>query len=159
MAETPGSGAGAPDDEYRQLQRNLTEKVLDRAIADPQWRQRYLDEPQAATAEFPEAQRLRQIEEQQRLRQMEEERQRSRNLNEKVLDKAASDAQWKRQLLANPEAAMRELSSEVPEVSGQVSTFGADTFTLGGLSLWGRRYYDVWFPTIPTDAFMPGDPI
>jgi hypothetical protein len=168
MTETPGPGAGAPAEEYRQLQRRLTEQVLYRAASDPQWRQWYLEDPKAATAEFPEAQRLRRMEEEvyipysrkQRLRRIEEGQRRSRNLNEKVLDKAASDPEWKQLLLSDPEAAMRQLSSEVAEVRGQVETFEVETFMPGSLNLlWGRRYYDVWFPTIPTDTFYPPDPI
>ncbi len=38
----------------------------------------------------------------------EELQQLQRSLNEKVLDRAASDPQWKQQLLDDPQAAMRE---------------------------------------------------
>jgi hypothetical protein len=50
-------------EEYRQLNRGLTEKVLDRAASDPQWKQQFLDEPEAALREanFPEYQRLVEI--------------------------------------------------------------------------------------------------
>jgi hypothetical protein len=141
MTETPGPSAGPIVEEYRQLKRRLTEQVLERAEADPLWRQLYLDDPQAATAEFPEAQRLRQIEEELPL---------SRNLNELVLEKAASSPQWKQLLLDNPEAAMQELSLELTEVRGQVGGYIADKGVgdLGGLSLGTYRYYDVFFPTM-----------
>ncbi len=51
-------------EEMRQLNRTLTEKVLDRAASDPQWKQRLLDDPEAAMREanFPETQQLEQIE-------------------------------------------------------------------------------------------------
>jgi hypothetical protein len=44
----------------RRLHRGLTEKVLDRAATDPQWRQRLLDDPEAAMQEanFPEVEQL-----------------------------------------------------------------------------------------------------
>ncbi len=49
-------------EETRQLNRNLTEKVLERAASDPQWKQQLLDNPEAAMreADFPEARQLRQ---------------------------------------------------------------------------------------------------
>jgi hypothetical protein len=137
MAERPGPSAGGPAEEYRQLNRRLTEQVLERAETDPEWRQRYLDDPQAATAEFPEAQRLRQMEEEQRLK---------RNLNELVLDKAVRSPEWKQLLLDNPQAAIRELSLEMAEVQGQVSDKGS-SLGLGDLTIWAYNYYDVFFPT------------
>jgi hypothetical protein len=47
-------------EEIRQLNRSLTEKVLDRAASDPRWKQQLLDDPEAAmqTADFPETQQL-----------------------------------------------------------------------------------------------------
>ncbi len=47
----------------QQLNRSLTEKVLDRAESDPQWRQRLIEDPEAAMREagFPEAQQLQQM--------------------------------------------------------------------------------------------------
>ena len=50
-------------EQTRQLNRSLTEKVLDRAASDPQWKQQLLDDPEAAmrTANFPEAQRLEEM--------------------------------------------------------------------------------------------------
>jgi hypothetical protein len=47
-------------EEYRQLNRGLTEKVLDRAASDPQWKQQFLDDQETAMrkANFPEYQRL-----------------------------------------------------------------------------------------------------
>ena len=47
----------------RQLHRSLTEKVLDKAASDPQWKQQLIDDPEAAmrAANFPEAQQLEQM--------------------------------------------------------------------------------------------------
>ena len=44
-------------EEYRLLERTLTEKVLDRVCTDPQWKQLLLEDPEAAMQEaaFPEA--------------------------------------------------------------------------------------------------------
>lgn len=43
-----------------ELHRSLTEKVLDRAESDPEWRQLLIDDPELAMREanFPEAQQL-----------------------------------------------------------------------------------------------------
>lgn len=48
--------------ETRQLQRGLTEKILDKAANDPQWKQQLLDDPEAAMREanFPEDQKIKQ---------------------------------------------------------------------------------------------------
>ena len=50
-------------EQSRQLNRSLTEKVLDRAASDPQWKQQLIDDPEAAmrTANFPETQQLQQM--------------------------------------------------------------------------------------------------
>jgi hypothetical protein len=47
-------------EEFRQLNRSLMEKVLDRAASDPAWKQQLLDDPAAAlrAAGFPETQRI-----------------------------------------------------------------------------------------------------
>ncbi len=46
----------------QQLHRSLTEKVLDRAESDPEWRQLLIDDPELAMREanFPEARQLKQ---------------------------------------------------------------------------------------------------
>jgi hypothetical protein len=51
------------EEESRRLNRSLTEKVLDRAARDPQWKQQLLDEPEAAMrmANFPEVQQLEEM--------------------------------------------------------------------------------------------------
>jgi hypothetical protein len=47
-------------EQTRQLRRSLTEKILDKAESDPQWRQLLIDDPELAMREanFPETQRL-----------------------------------------------------------------------------------------------------
>lgn len=49
-----------PTQEYQQLQRSLTDKVLDRAASDPLWKQQLLTDPEAAMREvdFLELERL-----------------------------------------------------------------------------------------------------
>lgn len=51
-------------EEFRQLNRSLMEKVIDKAASDPEWKQLLLDDPGAAMLEanFPEAWQLQQIE-------------------------------------------------------------------------------------------------
>ncbi len=48
-----------PED-VRQLNRDLMERVLDKAASDPEWKQRLLDDPEVAMLEagFPEAKKL-----------------------------------------------------------------------------------------------------
>lgn len=48
-----------PED-VRQLNRALMEKMIERAASDPEWKQRLLDDPDAAVLEagFPEAKKL-----------------------------------------------------------------------------------------------------
>jgi hypothetical protein len=50
-------------EQFRQLNRSLMEKVLDKAANDPEWKQRLLDEPDAAIQEagFPEVRRLQEL--------------------------------------------------------------------------------------------------
>ena len=50
-------------EEIRQLNRSLMEQMLDKAASDPEWKQRLLDDPEAAIVEagFPEAEKLREI--------------------------------------------------------------------------------------------------
>ena len=50
-------------EQVRQLNRSLTEQVLNRAESDPQWRQRLLDDSEAAMREanFPELDQLLQM--------------------------------------------------------------------------------------------------
>ena len=52
-------------EEIQQLNRDLMERVIDRAASDPGWKQRLLDDPEAAMVEagFPEVQQLRQMQE------------------------------------------------------------------------------------------------
>ena len=49
-------------EQARQLRRSLTEKVLDKAASDPEWRQLLIEDPELAMreAEFEEAQQLEQ---------------------------------------------------------------------------------------------------
>jgi hypothetical protein len=50
-------------EEMRRLNRDLMEKVLDKAASDEQWKQRLLDDPDAAMreADFSEVRQLHQI--------------------------------------------------------------------------------------------------
>ncbi len=52
-------------EQLRQLNRDLMERVIDKAASDPEWKQRLLDDPEVAIGEagFPEAQRLQQMQE------------------------------------------------------------------------------------------------
>jgi hypothetical protein len=50
-------------EEYRLLERAMTQKVLDRAASDPQWKPQLLDDPETAMSEIPEAKRLLEINE------------------------------------------------------------------------------------------------
>ena len=52
-----------PPEELRQLRGSLMEKVLDRAASDPAWKERYLDDPDAAMREAGFAEEVRRIEE------------------------------------------------------------------------------------------------
>ena len=56
-------GASLIAEQLRRLNRDLMEKVLDRAASDPEWRQRLLDDPEVAIqeADFPEVRRLREM--------------------------------------------------------------------------------------------------
>ncbi len=105
-------------EEITQLKRRLQEQVLERAEADPEWRWRYIEEPEAATSEFPEAQRLRRTYESMLpsvqppesttpMGAGHEHARLLRSLTEKILDRAATDPSWKQQLLDEPQAALR----------------------------------------------------
>lgn len=110
--------------ELRQLERELDERVLERAEADPEWKRRYVEDPKGAVGDMPEAQRLVELEESVLppdlpppeatvVTPTEEHRELMQKLTEKVLDKAASDPLWKQRLLDDPEAAVRE--ADLPE--------------------------------------------
>ena len=115
----------------QQLQRRVDEQVLERAEADPNWRQQLLEDPQTAMDSIPEARQLQEILESARptdqqppeaptpppsIRAQEEEyRQLSRSLTDKMLDRAASDPTWKQQLLEDPDKAMAE--ANFPELT------------------------------------------
>ncbi len=53
-------GAPMMPEEFRKLNRDLMERVIGKAASDPGWKQRLLDNPEAAIqeAEFPETERL-----------------------------------------------------------------------------------------------------
>ncbi len=61
--QPPEAAAVAPVEEHRQLLQSLTDKVLDRAASDPLWKQRLLDDAEAAMREagFPELKRLEEM--------------------------------------------------------------------------------------------------
>ena len=50
-------------EQLRRLNRDLMEKMLDRAASDPEWKQRLLDDPGVAMMEagFPEARQLQEM--------------------------------------------------------------------------------------------------
>ncbi len=52
-------------EQFRQLNRDLMEKMLDKAASDPEWKQRLLDDPEAAMlqADFPEVRQLQEMQE------------------------------------------------------------------------------------------------
>jgi hypothetical protein len=52
-----------PEQQMRQLNRRLTEKMLDKAASDPLWKEQLLDDPSAAMLEanFPELERLEEL--------------------------------------------------------------------------------------------------
>ena len=56
-------GTPQTPEEIRQLNRDLMEKVLDKATSDLEWKQRLLDDPEAAMmeADFPEAEKLGEV--------------------------------------------------------------------------------------------------
>lgn len=56
-------GTPLTPEDLRRLNRGLMEKVLKKAASDPEWKQRLLDNPEAAIQEagFPEAERLREM--------------------------------------------------------------------------------------------------
>jgi hypothetical protein len=56
-------GTPMTPEEIRRLNRDLMEKMLDKAESDEQWKQRLLDDPEAAMLEagFPEAERLQEM--------------------------------------------------------------------------------------------------
>ncbi len=56
-------GTPPTPEEIRQLNRDLMQKILDKAAKDPVWKQLLLDNPEAAILEagFPEAERLREM--------------------------------------------------------------------------------------------------
>ena len=62
MAESTPPEGRRTFEQIRQLNRSLTEKVLDKAASDPEWRELLLEDPEAAMREanFPEAQKLQQ---------------------------------------------------------------------------------------------------
>jgi hypothetical protein len=57
-------GTPLTPEEFRQLNRDLMEKMLDKAASDSEWKQRLLDDPEAAMMEagFPEAKKLQEEE-------------------------------------------------------------------------------------------------
>jgi hypothetical protein len=62
--EQPREATSAQED-YRELNRRLTQQMLNRAASDPTWKQQLLDDPEAAmrAANFPEIQRLAEMRE------------------------------------------------------------------------------------------------
>ncbi len=113
------------EEQIQQLRRQLDERVLERAEADPQWKRQFIQDPDTAMGDMLEAQRVRELEksawsteepppEATTVTPTEEYRQLQQSLTEKVLDRAASDSLWKQRLLDDPRAAM--LEADFPEV-------------------------------------------
>ena len=52
-----------PTEEYQQLRKGLTQKILDKAASDPLWKQQLLDDPEEAMrqADLPESRQLQQL--------------------------------------------------------------------------------------------------
>jgi hypothetical protein len=146
-----------------QARRKVTEQLLDRAASDPDWRRRYVEDPQTVLSETPEAQVLLEGEEEAGSAgdalaappEVEEEHVRvQRSLTEKVLDRAASDPNWKRLLLDDAEAAFREADfpedkrleelREEAEVQGYILELGgpidAGVDAAGGCRTYYTRY-------------------
>ena len=50
-------------EEYTQLERDLRERILEKAASDPDWMRQYVDNPHEAlqAAAFPEAEKIREI--------------------------------------------------------------------------------------------------
>jgi hypothetical protein len=105
-------------EQMQQLQRRVSEQVLEGAEAAPQWKQQFLKDPQTATSGIPEARQLQEMYESAGPTDQppeatiptarEEYLQLRRSLTEKILDKAASDPQWKQRLLDDRDAVLRE---------------------------------------------------
>jgi hypothetical protein len=63
--EPPDATVVPPTEEYQQLRKSLTHKILDKAASDPLWKQQLLDDPEEAMrlADFPESRQLQQANE------------------------------------------------------------------------------------------------
>jgi hypothetical protein len=129
--------------------------VLDRAASDPQWKQQFLDDPEAATSEFPEAQMFEEMHESTMPEAIslpqEEYRQLQRSLWEKMLDKAEHDPQWRQQLLDDPEATMR--AANFPEIE-RLAEMRQQTEEVRG-QYWDDRTYLNWYGRWRTTRLAP----
>jgi hypothetical protein len=144
-------------EQIQQLRDRLDERVLERAEADPQWKQRFVEDPITALGDMPEAQSLWAIEERARPIKgppdatmdppTEEYRQLTQNLTEKVRDKAASDPFWRQQLLNDAVAAIRETNfpeyQRLEEIRQKEEVRGHydDLMSLADSSVYGSKYY------------------
>jgi hypothetical protein len=143
-------------EEYQQLDRTLLEKMLDKASSDPTWKQRFLEDSQAAMDEFPENRRLLQMYQTGAIPTIEgppeataeEYLQQQDSLWEKILERAASDPTWKRHLLDEPDAALREAGfpelervEEMRAVAGEGEVRGQDH---GGYHYTGPAGWDTY---------------
>src|ERR687886_789988 len=104
-------------EQIQRLQRRVTEQVLARGEAAPQWKRQLLEDPATALSTIPEAMQLDEIYKRPpedpipptpNTAQEEEYRQLSRSLTQKILDRAESDPTWKQQLLNDPDVTLRE---------------------------------------------------
>lgn len=150
--------------EIQQLQRKISQQVLERAEADPEWRRQFIEDQETAMGAIPEARQIREMYESAKepaehpaegttmpatTTAKEEYQQLQRSLTEKMLDKAANDPQWKQQLLEDSAAAMQQANfpelqqiqqmrheeEEAAEVRGQYGQTGG--FGIGGQASMG----------------------
>lgn len=137
--------------EIRQLQRRLNERVLKRAEADLQWRQQFIEDQEAAMSDIPEARQIRETYQGARVTEQpteatvpparEEYRQVKQGLLEKLLDRAASDPEWKQRLLDDPQAAVRE--ANLPEAQRFEEMLQKEEAEVRGQGVLGDRGADI----------------
>jgi hypothetical protein len=152
-------------EQIQQLRRRLDEQVLERADADPQWKQQLIEDPETAMSGIPEARQLREMLESTRPigespeapmpPTQEEYHQVHRNLMEKVLDRVASDLAWKQQLIDDPEAAIQ--TANFPETQRLNEMLKKEGAEVGGHGVLGGTLAPT--PTVSYDPDLSGPPV